>query len=156
MVTKSLIFDVEIEGNYVVMLEKVCGPTNIQKSNRNILKMEWSCIIGIHVQNLFDNLLALGLLLLRFDSFNVILGLNFWKKQMSHTTNLHYYIYEEKEIIFKTSLTTKEKSMNVTSKNLSTIKRNIFEGKWKKKNYIKIKYLTPKDCLVQPFAELGV
>jgi hypothetical protein len=40
MVTKSLIFDVEIEGNYVVMLEKVCGPTNIQKSNRNILKME--------------------------------------------------------------------------------------------------------------------
>jgi hypothetical protein len=47
------------------------------------------------------------------------LGLNFWKKQLSHTTNLHLYIYEEREIIYGTSFTTKEKLETIALKSLS-------------------------------------
>jgi hypothetical protein len=69
------------------------------------------------------------------------LGLNFRKKQISHATNLQCCIYEDKEIIFGTSLITKKKSDIVASNSLSTsilncknksaIKRSILEKKWK-------------------------
>jgi hypothetical protein len=65
------------------------------------------------------------------------LGLNSQKKQVSHTASLHYYIYEEKNIISKTFLITKEKSEIVASKSLSAsissyknkseIRRNMFK-----------------------------
>jgi hypothetical protein len=61
------------------------------------------------------------------------LGLNSHKKQVSHTTNLHYYIYEEKEIIYRTSLITKEKLDTITSKSL-----NGSISSYKKKREIRI------------------
>jgi hypothetical protein len=61
------------------------------------------------------------------------LGLNSHKKQVSHTTNLHYYVYEEKEIIYRTSLITKEKLDTITSKSL-----NGSISSYKKKREIRI------------------
>jgi hypothetical protein len=59
-------------------------------------------------------------LLLNYSSQDLLLqmpSLGFpKKKKISHIVNLHYYIYEEREIISKASLTTKEKSEIVTSK----------------------------------------
>jgi hypothetical protein len=67
------------------------------------------------------------------------LGLNSQKKEVSHIASLHYYIYEEKKIISKTSLITKEKSRIVASKSLSSsisscknkseIRRSMFKKK---------------------------
>lgn len=93
------------------------------------------------------------------------LSLNSQKKQISHIANLHCSIYEKKEIISKTSLTTKDKSDIIALKTLmapissfqskSEI-RSILEKKIQKNNHPKIKYLMPESCLVQPFVELGV
>jgi len=78
------------------------------------------------------------------------LGLNFQKKQVSHTTNLHYYMYEERKIIFRTFFTTKEKSKIVTSnslsisisscKNKTAIRRSILEKNGKNIYHLEIKY----------------
>jgi hypothetical protein len=72
--------------------------------------------------------------------------LNYWKRQVSHTTNLHYCIYEEKEVIFETFFTTKEKSEIVAFNNLNTsisrcnnkiaIRRKVLEKKKTSKNRI--------------------
>ncbi len=77
-------------------------------------------------------------LLLRIPS----LGLNSRKKQVSHITSLHYYIYAKIKIISRTFLTTKEKSKIVASNSLSAlistcknknIIRRILENKWQTK-----------------------
>jgi hypothetical protein len=95
--------------------------------------------IGIHVQNLFDSLFVPQLLFPRFASLDAILRFEHSKKQVSHVTSLHYYIYEENEIISKPSLTTKENSNIIASKNLiasisscknkSKIKRSVLQEK---------------------------
>jgi hypothetical protein len=69
--------------------------------------------------------------------------LNSPKKQVSHIANLHCYIYEGKDFISRTSLTTKEKSKTVASNSMSAsisnyneknvMRRKILEKKGKKK-----------------------
>ncbi len=147
------------------MQKQICLPRNTQKSIWSNLKMEWSCIIGIPIQNSFDIFLVVSCcpqnLILRMPS----LSLNSQKK-----TNLPYRqppfcIYEERGIISRTFFTTKEKSDIVASKNLSTsismcknkneIKRSVLKKKWKK-NHLDSKHLMLEGCLVQPFFKLGV
>jgi hypothetical protein len=128
--------------------------------------MEWNCIIGIPIKNPLDNLFVPKLLSPRFTFLDAILRLELpKKKKISHTTNLHCCIYEEKEIISRTFLTTKEKLDIVASKNLSTsisscknkneIKRNVLNKKWKK-GHLETKYLMLESCVMQPFVKLGV
>jgi hypothetical protein len=73
------------------------------------------------------------------------LGLNSPKKQVSHTTNLHYCINEERKIVSKSFLTTKENLNIVASKSLITSIsswknkseiRSVLEKRWKKKSSI--------------------
>jgi hypothetical protein len=94
-------------------------------------------------KNPFDSLLAPELLLPRFVSSDAILRLEFLgKKQVSHTASLHYYIYEERGIIYGTFLTTnffldivalKRLSASISSyKNKSKIRKSMFKEKMKK------------------------
>jgi hypothetical protein len=82
--------------------------------------MECSYIIGILIQNSFDNLLALELLLPRFASPDAILKLQLLEKTISHVVSLCCGRYEkERKIISKISLITKEKSETIVSKSLN-------------------------------------
>jgi hypothetical protein len=100
--------------------------------------MEWkNRQVKINVPNLFHNLFAPELPLPTFLFWIPSLGLNSQKKQTSHITNFHYWIYKERKIISETSLIIKLESMIVawnrlsasisSCKNKSTIKRKFLK-----------------------------
>jgi hypothetical protein len=127
--------------------------------------MEWTSIIGIPVQNLFNNLLVLKLLHLKFVSPNAIFRLQLLEKYNSPISLASIVVYMLKKNISKTSFTTKGKSKIISSKNLNTPIssykkkskiRNVLEKKWKKNDHLEIEYMMLEGCLVKPFIKLGV
>lgn len=101
MATNFPINDIETRGSFVVMQKQVCLPTNAQKSIWSSLRMEWSCIIWIHVQNPFNILLASKLLLPKIVSPNAILRFELPKKASLpyHQPQL-LYLWKEKNHIW--------------------------------------------------------
>jgi hypothetical protein len=126
--------------------KKYADPTNTQKSIRNILRMEWGCIIKIHVQNPFDNLLALELLLPIFAYSNAILKFELPKK-----TSLPYcqpsllYIWRERDHVWdlfhnqrkiEKCYITKFEHLNLKLEKQKHNKKEHFWRKMKKKCFI--------------------
>ncbi len=165
MATNFPTLNVETRGSFVVMQKQVCLPTNAPKSIWNNLRMEWSCIIRIHVQNPLDILLVSELLFPKFASLDAILRfelpkktsppycqpplLCLWKKK-SHIRNLYH---NQGKIGY--CCIEKLDCLNFKLPKQKGNKKHPWK-KMKKNCHPKIKYLMPKGCFVQPFVKLGV